>query len=58
MKLFESKGYAVSAIIFVLVAFIVASSLSYEDELAEQNHYCKMVEAGHWPNYKKVDCNE
>ena len=50
------RAAAVALGLFAIIAFV--NGESYEDEIAEQKHYCKMVEAGHWPNYKKVDCNE
>ena len=51
------------AIAFMVFAWV--SNASYEDELAEQKHYCSMVsiyessggENG-WPNFKQLKCNK
>jgi len=39
------------------IAFVVASSMSYNDEVAAQEHYCSMVASGAWPAYNAdIDC--
>ena len=47
------------------MAFAWVNNSSFEDELAEQQHYCEMVsiyessEGQHgWPNFKKLNCKE
>lgn len=41
-----------------LVVFGLFGSLDYQDELAEERHYCKMVKEGNWPAFKdNVNCN-
>lgn len=46
----------------VLVAAIVCAigwtgALDVEHELAQEQHYCEMVAAGHWPDYDDaIDC--
>tara|TARA_R110000824_G_C14940524_1_gene649743 strand:- start:35 stop:226 length:192 start_codon:yes stop_codon:yes gene_type:complete len=47
------------------MAFAWVSNASYQDELAEQQHYCEMVsiyessEGQHgWPNFKNINCEE
>tara|TARA_R100000951_G_scaffold74350_1_gene62665 strand:- start:284 stop:469 length:186 start_codon:yes stop_codon:yes gene_type:complete len=38
----------------VVVLFAVTSNMAFEDELAERDLYCDMVEKGHWPDYKGI----
>lgn len=39
----------------ILVAgYLLASNMSYEDDLAEFERYCEMVDAGHWPDFKNL----
>ena len=42
--------------LIALALFVAASTGAYEDEEAEQSRYCKMVNDGHWPNFKNVEC--
>lgn len=37
----------------LLSGFILVSSMSYEDEVAEAKKYCDMVEKGLWPDYNQ-----
>ena len=41
--------------VFVLIVLIISSSISYEDEVAEANHYRAMVCDGHWPDFKGTE---
>jgi hypothetical protein len=41
--------------VFVLIVLIISSSISYEDEVAEANHYRAMVCDGHWPDFKGAE---
>tara|TARA_R100000963_G_C4639879_1_gene103573 strand:+ start:97 stop:291 length:195 start_codon:yes stop_codon:yes gene_type:complete len=48
-----------------LIAFAWVNNSSFEDELAEQQHYCEMVsiyessEGQHgWPNFKQLNCKK
>ena len=50
------RAAAVVLGVFAIIAFV--NGESYEDEIAEQKHYCKMVNGGHWPNYKNEKCDE
>ena len=49
-----------SAVILGLLAAIVLLSLVGRMEEQDQGmvdaHYCEMVEAGHWPAYRDVEC--
>ena len=51
-----------TAVIATILAnlFIWASSMDYQDELAEDRHYKYMVCAGHWPDYdnRKPECEK
>ncbi len=42
------------------ILFMLASSLSVQDEIAEGTHYTEMVCQGHWPDYKEIspDCSQ
>ncbi len=40
--------------VFILIVLIISSSLSYEDEVAEANHYRGMVCDGHWPDFQEL----
>ena len=49
--------------VLAFMAFAWVNNSSFEDELAEQQHYCEMVsiyessEGQHgWPNFKKLNC--
>ena len=58
-----SNKILLGAIAFLVFAWV--NNSSFEDELAEQQHYCEMVsiyessEGQHgWPNFKKLKCNK
>ncbi len=36
----------------LLGLFGLAGAMDYEDQQAEQEHYCEMVKAGFWPDYQ------
>lgn len=38
----------------VLSVFAVVTNSDFKDELREFDHYCDMVEAGHWPDFKNL----
>lgn len=42
----------VAALLALLGIFGLAGAMDYEDQQAEQEHYCEMVKAGHWPDYQ------
>ena len=42
------------AVIGILLLLIVGR-MDYHDAEREHAHYCAMVQAGHWPDYKKLD---
>lgn len=45
--------YRMAAILAALVLlFGLAGHMDYEDQQAEQAHYCEMVKAGFWPDYQ------
>ena len=49
-------GLAVSVLV-ILVCLV--SSMDYQDETAEEIHYCQMVKEGNWPDFKdSVNCND
>lgn len=40
----------------VLLIIGLVGSMDYKDEVAAAQHYCQMVEDGHWPNYENREC--
>lgn len=42
----------------ILLAMGVVGSMDFEDALLQQDHYCKMVAEGAWPDYDEVYENE
>ncbi len=36
----------------MLGLFGLVGAMDYEDQQAEQEHYCEMVKAGYWPDYQ------
>ena len=36
----------------LLGLFGLAGAMDYEDQQADQAHYCEMVKAGYWPDYQ------
>ena len=45
--------YRIAAIATALVLLLgLAGHMDYEDQQAEQAHYCEMVKAGFWPDYQ------
>lgn len=38
----------------IVLAFGIAGSMDHEDALLQQDHYCKMVANGLWPDYNGV----
>lgn len=42
-----------------LLLFLLASTMSYEDEVAEAEHYCERVGLCVWPDFNpEVNCEE
>lgn len=45
--------YRVAAIAAALVLLLgLVGRMDYEDQQADQAHYCEMVKAGYWPDYQ------
>ncbi len=45
--------YRIAAIATALVLLLgLAGHMDYEDQQAEQAHYCDMVKAGYWPDFQ------
>ena len=42
----------VAALLTLLGLFGLVGSMDYEDQQAEQEHYCEMVKADLWPDYR------
>ena len=48
--------FLLAFVVVILLAFV--SEMSYQDEIAERETYCDMVEAGKWPDYKGIYATE
>lgn len=48
------------AVIVLFFCVIAVVQMDYDDEMREQEIYCKMVSGGHWPAYRKdeINCEE
>lgn len=40
-----------AVLLALLGLFGLAGAMDYEDQQAEQEHYCEMVKGGYWPDY-------
>ena len=38
-----------------VMLMLIVGRMDYQDAEREHAHYCEMVQAGHWPDYKKLD---
>jgi hypothetical protein len=56
------RNKQVSTAIFLIVLFGLllglVGKMDKTDEEEEIQHYCEMVEAGHWTNFKNVNLDE
>jgi hypothetical protein len=41
-------------LIIVAVGTVFTMTLTYEDEMIEQDFYCQQVNSGAWPDYKEI----
>lgn len=41
-------------LLLVLAAMGWVGDMDYEDAVLQQNHYCKMVASGYWPDYNET----
>ncbi len=46
-------GMSVTILIIALCAICSVGAADYEDEMAQDNHYCEMVRLHIWPDYKR-----
>lgn len=37
---------------------LVLNDMSYDDDIASNEFYCANVQAGAWPNFKELDCDD
>lgn len=51
------KALVAVAVLFGLYIVGLIGEEDYKDAVVEQAHYCDMVNQGHWPNYRHVDCS-
>lgn len=42
----------------LLALFGIVGAIDYEDAKAEEERYCEMVKAGHWPDYRRAFLSE
>ena len=45
------------AIIAIAGAVMALGEMAYQDDLAEQRHYCEMAAQGHWPEREYCDAD-
>lgn len=45
-------------IVLILLIMGMVGSMDYEDAVLNQNHYCKMVAEGTWPDYNGLGCTQ
>lgn len=48
-------------LVLILLAMGAVGSMDFEDALLQQDHYCKMVAEGTWPDYEgnyEEQCHE
>ena len=51
------RGIITSAATGAIIGLLFwLGTMDYEDAMAEEDHYCDMVNEGAWPNYREVDC--
>jgi len=43
-------------ILCVIVIFLGISKMDAKDKADQHQDYCEMVNDGHWPNYKNIEC--
>lgn len=43
-----------AAVLCAFAALMIVGTMAIDDDQAELNHYCEMVEAGAWPDYREV----
>ena len=51
----------VAALLALLGLFGLAGAMDYEDQQAEQEHYCEMVRERLWPDYRgtyRAECRQ
>lgn len=57
-----NRGLAVTIAAGALVLLALVGTMDYHDAERELEHYCEMVEAGHWPDYRNLkrdgECDE
>lgn len=44
-------------VIVWVTGYLVISDMDYQDQLTQQDAYCKMVQAGYWPAYQDTNCD-
>lgn len=50
------KVLALSVLVFALA---LVSNMDHQDALTAEDHYCEMVKAENWPNYRDdIDCSK
>ena len=48
----KKASMKVLAVIAAVALFGLAGQMDYEYAVDAENHYCDMVEAGNWPDYR------
>ena len=53
----KSVAWGLAGFFAAVLIMGVVGERDYEDAEQQDAHFCKMVSAGHWPNYRKLDCS-
>ncbi len=43
-------------LVILIISLLAGGALDCEEEERQELIYCEMVNDGHWPNYKEIDC--
>ena len=52
----KERTQVICLLSIILLLFGLVGEGDFEDEVATQKHYCKMVIEGRWQNYNHVNC--
>jgi hypothetical protein len=47
-----------TALLALLLMLGVAGRLDFEEAMAQEAHYCEMVQSGAWPEFKNINCGD
>ena len=53
----KTVALAVAGMFAAVLIMALLGERDYQDAEQQDAYFCKMVSAGHWPNYRKLDCS-